>query len=296
MSARRTRGQGHCLLAAALAACALAGVAGPGAMAAAPATHAPHAKTPRLADGHPDLNGNWEGSTGSSSTVAFPHGSAPEGSINAGIMSDPAMAKRILEGMQETGKGHANAAFPIGVRPQWKSDALRDKAEALWQNGSETDGVVLCAQPGLPRVGAPNKIIQTHSELVFLYADPSGMAWRVVPTDGRGFREHFDATAYGDSVGHWEGDTLVVETRNLSEDTWFGEYGYFHGPRMRVTERYTRTGDTLAWQATVEDPDNLAAPWVKPVVTLHHTARQIEPADPCVAEPVETGHHEQRAP
>ncbi len=254
------------------------------------------AATPRLADGHPDLNGNWVGPTGSGSTVAYPRGAAPEGSINAGMMS-PEMAARALKLMQDTGKGQAAASFgPVKNAPAWKSEALRQKAEQLWQDGSRTDGVVMCGQPGVPRVGGPSKIIQTASELVFLYADPSGMVWRIVPTDGRDFRKHLDPSFYGDSVGHWEGDTLVVETRNLNDETWFGEYGYFHGEHMRVTERLSRDGDTLTWQATVDDPDVLSAPWVKAPVKLQRTDRQLEEPDRCVAAPVDAGHHEERVP
>ena len=254
------------------------------------------AATPRLADGHPDLNGNWSGPTGAGSTLEYPRGAAPQGSINAGMMS-PEVAARALKLMQETGAGQAAASFgPDRNPPAWKSEALRQKAAQLWQDGSRTDAVVLCGQPGVPRVGGPSKIIQTKGELVFLYADPSGMVWRIVPTDGRGFRTRLDPSFYGDSVGHWEGDTLVVETRNFNDETWFGEYGYFHGEQLKVTERLTRSGDTLTWQATVEDPEVLTTPWVKPPVAMHRTGRQLEEPDRCVVAPVDAGHHEERVP
>ena len=282
----------RCLATALLLGCALPVLAAQPAVtvAAAPAA------TPRLADGHPDLNGNWIGPTGSGTTLAYPRGAAPEGSINAGMMS-PEVAARALKLMQETGKGQAAASFgPDANPPAWKSEALRQKAAQLWQDGSRTDAVVLCGQPGVPRVGGPSKIVQTTNEVVFLYADPSGMVWRIVPTDGRAFRTHLDPSFYGDAVGHWEGDTLVVETRNFNDETWFGEYGYFHGERMRIIERLTRSGDTLAWQATVEDPDVLTAPWVKVPVEMHRSDRQLEEPDRCVASPVDAGHHEERVP
>jgi hypothetical protein len=82
----------------------------------------------------------------------------------------------------------------------------------------------------------------------------SGDPYRVIPTDGRGHRVNANPSDYGDSVGRWEGNTLVIETTGFSEDTWFGEDGYFHSDAMRVTERLWREGENLVWQATVEDP------------------------------------------
>ncbi|MFO1400614.1 MAG: hypothetical protein U1F30_05285 [Steroidobacteraceae bacterium] len=252
--------------------------------------------TPRLADGHPDLTGNWEGVTGSTSALARPRGPAPAGSINAAMMS-PELAAVALKQMSETGAGKAAAALR-GTQPlpQFRTPELARRAEELWQHGSDTDPVVACGQPGLPRVGAPLKIVQTARELVFLYADWSGMAWRVVPTDGRGFRERLDPSFYGDAVGHWEGDSLVVETRNLSEETWFGEYGYFHSDKLRVIERFTRHGDELTWQVTVEDPEVLAQPWEKRPVDMRRTGQQLEEPYRCVVTPTSGGHHEQRVP
>ena len=62
-------------------------------------------------------------------------------------------------------------------------------------------------------------------------------------------------------VGHWEGDTLVVETTNFVDETWFGEDGYFHSDAMRVVERFWRVGENLAYQVTVDDPKVLTQPW-----------------------------------
>jgi len=248
------------------------------------------------AAGHPDLSGNWEGVTGSTSAVSYPTAAAPGGSINAGMMS-PELAAVALKQMQETGAGKAASALRgMQSQPQFRTPELARRAEELWQNGSESDAVVACGQPGLPRIGAPLKIVQTARELVFLYADVAGMAWRIVPTDGRGFRERLDPSYYGDSVGHWEGDTLVVETRNISEETWFGEYGYFHSDQLRVFERFTRHGDTLTWQVRVEDPKVLAAPWEKRPVEMHRTDQQVEEPYRCVVTPTSGGHHEQRIP
>jgi len=260
-----------------------------GAFAAEPAT-------PRLADGHPDLNGNWVGVTGSIAALSYPTKPTTDGSINAGMFT-PEFAAKAMKNMSLAGSGKATAAFgPDANPPEYKSPEMQAKTAALWQDGSHADPVVRCAQPGLPRVGAPLKIIQTARELLFLYSDLSGMVWRVIPTDGRGYRERVDPSFYGDAVGHWDGDTLVVDTRNFNDETWFGEYGYFHSDQMRVIERLTRRGNTLTWQAMVEDPKVLAKPWDRKPVTLQHTDEQIEEPLKCVPTAYDAGHHEQRVP
>ncbi len=251
--------------------------------------------TPRLRDGRPDLNGNWLGLTGSTFRVAFPTGEAGKGSINVGIASAAERGFMNQQGRETVGA----ATRPAGSRvnqPSFKDpDELR-RADERYAIGNRTDKVAVCGHPGLPRVGAPNKIVQTDKELVFLYSDLAGMVWRVIPTDGRGFRERVDPSFYGDSIGRWEGNTLVVETRSFTDETWFGEYGYTHSDQMKVTERFTRNGNTLTWQATVDDPVVLAKPWIKPPVVLQYTDVQIEEPLTCVPTTYEQGHHQQRTP
>lgn len=253
--------------------------------------------TPRALDGHPDLSGSWVGRTGSVFVLNYPQNHEANGSINVGLY-DPASGTGFRIGQKRSANDQATRQPGSGDAPVYKDPANQQKAEQLYQNGSKTDQVVACAQPGVPRVGAPNKIIQTPSEVVFLYSDLSGMVWRVVPTDGRTFRARVDPSYYGDAVGHWDGDTLVVETHNFTTETWFGEYGYFHSAQMSVIERLSRSGDNLTWQATVYDPVMLAQPWAKPPLVLKKTNEQIE--EPLKCAPVDygfdPGHHEQRVP
>src|SRR2546421_7764823 len=66
----------------------------------------------------------------------------------------------------------------------------------------------------------------------------------------------------GQSVGHWEGDTLVVDVTGLDERTWFDRAGNFHSDALHVVERYTPLGpDTLSYEATIEDPKVFSRPW-----------------------------------
>jgi hypothetical protein len=253
--------------------------------------------TPRTADGHPDLTGNWVGSTGSTIMASFPSSRDAQGNINAGIMSaaDAEKAKAFLDQAQGSSGGATRAPSSESV-PSYKDPDNLAKANKLYEEGAKTDPVVACGQPGIPRVGAPGKIVQTPKEIIFLYSDLSGMVWRVIPIDGRSFRDRVDPSFYGDSVGHWEGDTLVVEARNFTEETWFGEYGYFHSKQMRVLERLTRHGDTLTYQATVDDPVLLRQPWIKTPITMHLSNVEIEEPLKCVPTSYDMGHHEQRRP
>jgi hypothetical protein len=66
----------------------------------------------------------------------------------------------------------------------------------------------------------------------------------------------------GQSVGHWEGETFVVDVSGLNESTWFDRAGNFHSEEMKVTERYTRTSpDVISYEATITDPKTFSRPW-----------------------------------
>jgi hypothetical protein len=69
-------------------------------------------------------------------------------------------------------------------------------------------------------------------------------------------------------VGRWEGDTLVLDSISFVDSTWLGRGGFFHSPEMRVVERFTRQGNVILYDVTVEDPEVLAEPWVLPTRTL----------------------------
>jgi hypothetical protein len=86
----------------------------------------------------------------------------------------------------------------------------------------------------------------------------------VIPTDGRAHTPlaDLDGTWKGESIGRWEGGTLVVDTIGFNDTSWLDYPGYFHTENMHVIERLHRDGDKLTWQATVEDPDVLLKPWV----------------------------------
>ena len=117
-------------------------------------------------------------------------------------------------------------------------------------------------------VGALGQIISTPKFVVMLQETFHG--YQLIPTDGR---PHPDVPpAYrGVSIGHWEGDTFVVETKNFTDNTWMFAEGRvsFHSDEMRIVERYRRVDkNTLEIEAKVEDPKVLTGPWTVPKQTL----------------------------
>ena len=116
------------------------------------------------------------------------------------------------------------------------------------------------------RVNLRDSYARVEDGEVFLYNVNNFLnvfTWRVIPTDGRPHHPVYskDQTFMGDSVGRWEGDTLVVDVVGFNDVTWLGYPGWFHTSDMRVVERFRRDGNTLTWQVTVHDPAVLLEPW-----------------------------------
>ena len=160
------------------------------------------------------------------------------------------------------------------------------KVKDLGHRSGYTDPTWNCAQPGVPRVGPPYKIVQRPGEVVFIYTDFGityvGMVPRVISTDGGKIAEGYDPSFYGNSVAHWEGDTLVVEGQNFVTSTWMAPGGYIHSEQMKVVERLSRDGNRLHYQATITDPGVLTAPWAKTPVELIPTDVPLIETPACV--------------
>ena len=110
-------------------------------------------------------------------------------------------------------------------------------------------------------VGAVGQIVATPKMVVMLTETYHG--FRLVPTDGRPHRDDQPPAYRGDSVGRWEGDTFVVDTRNFTGQTWMSAEGRVshHSEALRIVERYRRVdANTLEIETTVEDPEVLTGP------------------------------------
>ena len=209
-------------------------------------------ETPRIADGHPDLSGRWGGGGGGGRRAVADE----NGNLNIGgnyRKGNPTNGERDSGLDQRFGPD-----FPHYKPEHW------EKVDYLDNHGNVEDSNFHCMPAGVPRMGPPMKIVQTPTELVFMYQTRN--TWRVIPVDGRPHDpvNSKDQTFLGDSIGRWDGDTLVVDVVGFNETTWIGWPGYFHSGDMRVEERLRREGDTLIYQATVHDPEVLEEPWVMP--------------------------------
>jgi hypothetical protein len=225
----------------------------------------------RTVDGHPDLSGIW--------TYAIdlpPTALKKEGKSGVTIRNVEANLNA-RRGATEKIKG----ALPWTSAPSYKPE-FQAKVKYLFDNESKTDQVFYCGKPGVPRIGSPRRIVQIPGEIIFFYEDISGDPYRIIPTDGRPHRSDSNPTFYGDSVGHWEGNTLVVDATNFVDETWFGEGGYFHSDALHVTERLWRDGTNLVYQATVDDPKVLTAPWTMAPRVIKPSTEPLEESPKCV--------------
>jgi hypothetical protein len=230
----------------------------------------PPKPTPRTTDGHPDLSGVW---------IAGNRGIRPA--------SESASIKVVLPlaGVDQDTDNVFAALDRISVaerakdanKPPYKPELLA-KVKDFEVRQSQEDPAFYCKPAGVPRMGPPAQIIQLPDKLVFLYATN---LFRVVPINAP-HRTDIDTSYMGDSVAKWDGETLVVDVNSLNDDTWLGPDGYFHTEALHVVERFTRTGDTMRYDVTVEDPNVLSKPWTMNPRTLRLGNRPLEEGPPCV--------------
>jgi len=214
--------------------------------------------TPRMGD-HPDLSGNWSWNdwignymTGGGRRCAPTQPSDCNRQINQTYDFELYSPSRF-----------GNLGRPIYKPQYW------DKVQELDMWTNKNDPVMTCQPLGVPREGPPRRIYQTAKDVTFLYTggDAGGGygEYRVIPTDNRKHDPNRQDTSYlGYTVGRWEGDTLVLDSINFVDTTWLGRGGFFHSDKMHVIERFTRQGDALLYDVTVEDPEVLAEPYVYP--------------------------------
>ena len=219
-----------------------------GAPAAPDANAAPAGPAPKMSDGRPDLSGVW--------WTGGDVGGRGYGTSGGG------------GGRRGGGGGPAPVTFTGLYTPA--------AAEAAKKLGDKDDPTLKCIPTAFGTlnvsmfdVGAVGQIVATPKFVVMLTETFHG--YRIVPTDGRPHREDVPPSYRGDSVGHWEGDVFVVETKNFTDDTWLWAEGRVspHSDQMRIVERYRRVDSrTLEIDATIHDPVVLTKPWTVPTQTL----------------------------
>jgi hypothetical protein len=188
---------------------------------------------PRLADGHVDFAGVWY----------------------TGIYG--------MLGSNGGGQGPLTEA-PIPFQP-WAAA----KIKALTPTQLQLEQArVNCTPMGVPGLWMfsefPFQFVQLPGVLVQLIE--TNNAWRLVHTDGRPHQKDPDPSFNGDAVGHWEGDTLVIDVVAIDERTFNNTTGWFHSDQEHVIEHIRRPSmNFLTYQYTIEDPKVLTKPWTSAV-------------------------------
>jgi hypothetical protein len=215
--------------------------------------------TPKSPDGHPDLTGYWaiQGAGGDAASSPRPSLDRTGNRAVANITEDDE-----IRGDAERPKARwANKS----LRPAYKPEFAKQQEEQFFR-ADFLDPSYRCEPEGVPRIGPPTEILATPQSVVFLYQHRN--IYRTIPTNGRGHDKDADAMAMGDSVARWEGDTLLVDVNNFSPDTWIDRDGSWHDENLHVIERFTRKGNTLTYEVTVEDPTLFVEPFKPKPVTL----------------------------
>jgi len=204
----------------------------------------PSKPTPRWTDGHPDL--------GNSKGAWFPR-IVDDMSGNGGGEKD--------ERTRERQKKMVDERVDVPFLP-WAKKAYEDIAGTL----SKEDPEGFCLPPGIPRMmntPFPMQMYQLPDRILQVYEGGAHM-WRVIYMDGRPHPkgDQLNPTYLGHSVGHWEGDTLVVDVVGFNDRTWLDASGHRHTEQLHVIERYTRINENiLHYQATIDDPGAYSKPW-----------------------------------
>src|SRR5258706_16358188 len=221
-------------------------------------------KAPRGPGGHPDLNGVWQ-VLNSANYDLEPHAARAALALRPGPHG-PVPAKEVLA-LGAVGAVPAGLGVVEGGPIPYKPEALAKKRDNQ-RHWLERDPEIKCYLPGVPRatyMPFPFQIFQSEQALLFVY-EYAGATRNIL------FKDPGPAPVdswMGQSVGRWEGQTLVVEVTAQNDSTWLDRSGNFHSDRMRVVERYTPRGpDHMHYEATIDDPETFTQPW-KIAMTLY---------------------------
>lgn len=189
--------------------------------------------TPRLADGKPDFGG-----TG---------------------MWNPRYAGNMAETTYHGVPG-VDAKVDVPFQP-WAKKVFDERQESL----AKDDPEARCLPAGLPRymfTPYPFEMIQTPNRVIFLY-EGSAHIWRIVPIGERlSHPADPNPTWMGDSIGHWDGDSLVVDVVGFNDKAWLDQAGHPHTEALHIIERFTRTDSLmLKYEVTIDDPKTYTKPW-----------------------------------
>lgn len=192
---------------------------------------------PRTADGKPDLTGVYQG------------GSTRKGPWDFQVPGDqPGVATPETQSVFPAAQVRKE---PIPFQP-W----AKEKAQEYLNMRSVDDPAGRCLPGPGPRLHAvglfPIQIVQTPEQIVILYEYFT--VHRVISLNATAHPDDLEPSFMGHSIGHWEGDTLVVDVVGFNDKGWVMAGAIFHSNALHITERYTRIDhDTINYEATIED-------------------------------------------
>lgn len=217
-----------------------------------------HYVAPRSADGvHPNINGVWQVLNTANWDIE-PHPARAALAFRPGPFG-PVPAKEVVA-LGAVGSVPAGLGIVEGGPIPYKPEALATKKdnEAHWL---ARDPEIKCDLPGVPRatyMPYPFQISQSTKAILVAYEYAGAVRNIYLKNPGP---PPIDAWM-GQSVGHWEGDTLVVSVTGLNDSTWFDRAGDFHSDQMSVVERYTPIAPgVMRYEAEITDPQTFTRPW-----------------------------------
>jgi hypothetical protein len=188
---------------------------------------------PRLPDGRPDLGNS-------------------KGAWNPRVIAN-------IAGVGDRNRSPVERIVDVPFQP-WAKAVYEERQANLQKHDPESK----CLPPGIPRMMAtpfPFQIFQLPDRVLFIF-EGGAHVWRTIFTDGRPHQTDPNPSFLGDSIGHWEGDTLVVDVIGFNEATWLDQAGHPHTDALHVVERFTRIDEmTLRYEATIDDPKAYTKPW-----------------------------------
>jgi hypothetical protein len=214
-------------------------------------------RAPRTPDGKPDLNGIWQALNEANYDIQA-HMARPAMALRPGPYG-PVPAAPVLA-LGAVGSVPPGMGVVEGDEIPYKPEAAAKKKDNE-EHWLERDPEIKCYLPGIPRatyMPYPFQIFQSQSAIFMAYEYAGAVRNVYLKDPGPAPIDSW----MGQSVGKWEGDTLVITTDGFNDSTWFDRAGNFHTEKMKVTERFTRTApDVISYEATMEDPNVFTRPW-----------------------------------
>ena len=229
----------------------------------------PAPQFPRVADGRPDFSGiwqahntaNWDLQTHVPRPMVAQRGLTNSGEWRgASARKDLTVLAAPVVALGSAGWVPAGLGVVEGEEIPYQPWAAARKQENF-DNWLDRDPELKCYMPGVPRamyLPRPFQIIHGTQKIMMIFEFATTQ--RTIHLDK--VEAPPDDTYMGHSVGRWDGDTLVVDVRQLNSYTWFDRAGNFHSDALHVVERYTpMTPDAIHYEATIEDPKVFTRPW-----------------------------------